>query len=103
MTSTDQNSIEKVLSILSSKNEEAKKQLEQTIVLLYLHLQSNNDHGQDIPDKIISFKNVACLKDHMENLSQPGGGEVIRQTSVGIAPVTSTDMRKKYEQDINCR
>ncbi len=58
MNITDQYYTEKVLSILHSNNKKAIKQLEQTIMLLDIYLQSNNEHVQDTPDKVISFKNA---------------------------------------------
>jgi capsule polysaccharide export protein KpsC/LpsZ len=73
MNSADQFYTEKVLSILHSNDNEAIKQLEQTIEMLHTYLQSNNGHGQDIPDKVISFKNVVRLNNHPDPRLLPGG------------------------------
>ncbi|MHC4322556.1 MAG: hypothetical protein ACYST3_09815 [Planctomycetota bacterium] len=73
MNSTDQYYTEKVFSILHSNDKETIKQLEQTLEMLHIYLQSNNGHGQDIPDKVISFKNAVHLNNHPDPRSLPGG------------------------------
>ncbi|MDP6923332.1 MAG: hypothetical protein R2568_11480 [Candidatus Scalindua sp.] len=78
MKSTDQYYTEKVSSILNSNDEEAKKQLEETIELLHLYLQSKNIHRQDITDKVISIKNVVRFKGHLGPRSLPVGLEDYR-------------------------
>ncbi len=58
MNNIDQQYIEKAICVLQSKDMEAKSQLEETIELLHIYLQSKNVPGNDIPDNVINFKSV---------------------------------------------
>ncbi|GAX59992.1 Glycoside hydrolase family 4 [Candidatus Scalindua japonica] len=72
MKYTDQYYIKKVLSILHGNDIEATKQMEQTIEMLHIYLQSNKNLKQDLPAKVINFRNAVCRNNHPDPRSLPG-------------------------------